>query len=197
MFSIILFLTKGRMRPLDFSWKCTSGRLPDALACDAGMQKSHTPVGSADTADPAQGGSREGDHNMNPRIHTRPFGRYSVLLCFTVALLTASPQAQNSQGTILGHVQDSSGAALPGVRITATNVNTNVTNHFTTNGTGDYVLVDLIPGTYQVRVEADGFKSEVSGNLILEVDQTLRQNFTLQVGQIKEVMTVTADAQMV
>ncbi|MGP0021320.1 MAG: TonB-dependent receptor domain-containing protein [Candidatus Sulfotelmatobacter sp.] len=134
---------------------------------------------------------------MNPRIHTRPFGRYSVLLCFTVALLTASPQAQNSQGTILGHVQDSSGAALPGVRITATNVNTNVTNHFTTNGTGDYVLVDLIPGTYQVRVEADGFKSEVSGNLILEVDQTLRQNFTLQVGQIKEVMTVTADAQMV
>lgn len=121
---------------------------------------------------------------------------YSTVL-FLLSFATLPVRGQNSQGTILGHVQDPTGAGLPGARITATNVNTNVSTHFTTNSTGDYVLVDMIPGTYQVKVESDGFKTEVSANLILEVDQTLRQNFTLQVGQIKEVMTVTADAQMV
>jgi hypothetical protein len=121
---------------------------------------------------------------------------YSTLLL--VFWLAAVPmQGQNSQGTVLGHVQDPTGAAVPGAKVTAKNVNTGVTNHFNTNSVGDYVFVDLIPGTYEIKVEADGFKSEVSGGLILEVDQTLRQNFTLEVGQIKEVMTITADAQMV
>jgi hypothetical protein len=133
---------------------------------------------------------------MTAAIRWSKFIVYSTLL--VVFLIAVTPtQAQNSQGTILGHVQDPTGAALPGVRVTATNVNTNISNHFTTNSTGDYVFVDMIPGTYRVKVESDGFKTEVSSNLILEVDQTLRQDFTLRVGQIKEVMTITADAQMV
>lgn len=128
---------------------------------------------------------------------SRCFQRIIAFVIGFLALSLTLVQGQNSQGTILGHVQDSTGAALPGVKITATNVNTNVSNHFTTNSTGDYVLVDMIPGTYQVKAEAEGFKAAVSGNLILEVDQTLRQNFALEIGQVKEVMTVTADAQMV
>src|SRR5580658_10598825 len=82
-------------------------------------------------------------------------------------------EAQNSQGTILGHVQDSSGAAFAGAKVTVTNANTNVAQHFTTSSVGDYVFVDVIPGTYQVEVEASGFKTEISSGLILEVDQTL------------------------
>jgi len=116
-----------------------------------------------------------------------------VLLAFVVAPL----YGQNSQGTILGHVQDTSGAAVQGANITATNIHTGVVNRFTTTAVGDYVLVDLIPGTYVVRVEAPGFKTEVSGNLILEVDQSLRQNFTLEVGKVEEQVTVTGEAQMV
>ena len=121
---------------------------------------------------------------------------YSAVLVL-LSFAAAPVQGQNSQGTILGHVQDPTGAAVSGARVTATNVNTNVANYFTTNSTGDYVLVDMIPGTYQVKVESTGFKTEVSGNLILEVDQTLRQDFSLEVGQIKEQIVVTADAQMV
>jgi hypothetical protein len=120
----------------------------------------------------------------------------ACLLVLFVGVPALAP-AQNSQGTIVGHVQDASGAAIPGAAVVATNVNTSVTHHFTTTGVGDYVFVDLIPGTYEVKVEATGFKSEISVGLILEVDQTLRQNFSLQVGQIKEEMTVVADAQMV
>ncbi len=120
------------------------------------------------------------------------------LLClfFLVGFASIAAYSQNSQGTILGHVQDSSGAAVARANLTATNVNTNVTQQFTTNNGGDYVLVDMIPGTYQVKVERAGFKTEVSRNLILEVDQTLRQDFTLQVGTMSETITVTADAQM-
>ena len=90
-----------------------------------------------------------------------------------------------------------SGAAVARTSITATNVNTNLTKHFITKSTGDYLFVNMIPGTYQVKVERRGFKTEVSGNLILEVDQTLRQDFTLQVGNVKETIMVVADAQMV
>lgn len=119
------------------------------------------------------------------------------LLLFVLWLVAVPAQAQNSQGTILGHVQDASGAAVSGAKVTARNVNTGVENHFTTNGVGDYVFVDMIPGTYQVSVDSQGFKSEISSNLILEVDQTLRQNFALEVGHVQEIMTITADAQMV
>jgi hypothetical protein len=120
------------------------------------------------------------------------------IACMALGLLAAvCASGQNSRGTILGHVQDSSGAAMAHVQVTAKNANTGVTNNFTTNNAGDYVFVDMVPGTYQVSVEASGFKSEMSNGLVLEVDQTLRQDFTLEVGQIKEEMTVTADAQMV
>lgn len=129
-------------------------------------------------------------------------GRYCFALCslclvLVVCLCSAPAPAQNSQGTILGHVQDSTGAAAVGAKVTARNINTGVENHFSTNSTGDYVFVNMIPSTYQVTVDAPGFKSEISSNLILEVDQTLRQNFTLQVGNVEETVTVSADAQMV
>jgi Carboxypeptidase regulatory-like domain/TonB-dependent Receptor Plug Domain len=104
---------------------------------------------------------------------------------------------QNSRGTILGHIQDSSGAAAPGAKVTLTNVGTNVTNEFTTNASGDYAFVDMVPGTYTLLVEKQGFKSTGSAGLILEVDQTLRQDFTLQVGAVTEVVQVEAAATMV
>ena len=107
----------------------------------------------------------------------------SLLSVFYLVVFVSIPAySQNSQGTILGHVQDSSGAAVAGANVTAKNVNTDVTNHFITNSAGDYVFVNMIPGAYQVTVERNRFKKEVSGNLILEVDQALRQDFTLEVG---------------
>jgi hypothetical protein len=137
---------------------------------------------------------------MNPRIHTKSYSPYRFWLFVTMVLAGLMPallKAQNSQGTILGHVQDASGAALAGASVIATNVNTNVAHHFTTTAVGDYVFVDMIPGAYEVKVEAKGFKSAVSSGLVLEVDQTLRQDFSMQVGQVKEQVTVSADAQMV
>lgn len=118
-------------------------------------------------------------------------------IALLAGFLTVPSWGQDSRGTILGHVSDPSGAALPGVKITARNVNTGVTNLFTTNGVGDYVFLDLIPGSYEVTVEASGFKRAQSSGLILEVEQTLRQDFALQVGATTEQVTVTTDTQLV
>jgi hypothetical protein len=122
---------------------------------------------------------------------------YAGFLAVLLLLSGAAAKAQNSRGTILGHVQDSSTAPVAGVKVTARNVDTGVQNKFTTAAAGDFVFVNLVPGTYSVTIEKDGFKSETSSGLILEVDQTLRQDFSLQVGSVKDQITVSADTQLV
>ncbi len=104
--------------------------------------------------------------------------------------------AQNERGTILGHVADSSGAVLAGAKVTVRNVNTNVSQTFFTTSTGDYVVVNLIPGVYDVNVENKGFQVSTAKGLVLQVDQTLRQDFTMQLGTLEQQVTVTGNAQM-
>jgi hypothetical protein len=121
-----------------------------------------------------------------------------VQIAALILLIWASAaHAQNSRGTILGHIQDSSGAAIPGVTVTLKNVNTNVSAEFITTGSGDYTFVDLVPGTYALTLSKTGFKSAGSSRLILQVDQTLRQDFTLTVGEVTESVEVSATATMV
>src|SRR5579862_4165582 len=122
------------------------------------------------------------------------------LACFSLilTLLLAAPvHSQNSRGTILGHVTDPSGAVVVGAKVTARNVNTGVANEFKTNSSGDFVFVNLIPGTYDLSVEQSGFKTEHSSSLVLEVDQTLRQDYKLSLGEITENVEVNTDTQMV
>lgn len=118
--------------------------------------------------------------------------------CILFVLVAAAPaRAQNARGTILGHIQDPSGAPIPNAKVTAANLGTGISNTFSTTSTGDFVFVNLIPGTYSVQVKANGFKAVTSAGLILQVDQTLRQDFTLQVGELAQQVTVSAASQMV
>ena len=105
--------------------------------------------------------------------------------------------AQNAQGTVLGHISDATGAAVQGVKVTLLNTGTSIKQDVTTNGVGDYVFVNIIPGNYRVTAELSGFKVQEASNLQLGVDQTLRQNFTLAVGSVSEQVSVTANSQMV
>jgi hypothetical protein len=77
-------------------------------------------------------------------------------------------------------VSDPSGQGVAGVKVTARNSGTNVTSTFVTNGRGDYVVVNLVPGNYDVSVESPGFQTAPATGLILQVEQTLRQDFTLE-----------------
>jgi hypothetical protein len=105
--------------------------------------------------------------------------------------------AQNSQGTILGHVTDPTGAVVVGAAVKITNRDNSISRQTKTNSAGDYVLVNVVPGNYDVAVEMPGFKESQALALRLDVDATLRQDFHLDLGQVIEKVTVEAESQMV
>src|SRR5919108_6034047 len=118
---------------------------------------------------------------------------FGLLFFFVMTLPTA---AQNERGSILGHVMDSSGAAIAEAKVTLRNENTGIGTTFLTTSSGDYVVVNLIPGVYDVSVEYEGFQIATAKGLVLQVDETLRQNFTMQVGTVQQQIEVSANAQM-
>ncbi len=104
--------------------------------------------------------------------------------------------AQVASAELSGTVLDSTGAALPGAKVTATNVGTNVSHDAVSGATGNYVIPLLQPGDYVVTVEASGFKKLVQRGLSLQINQQAQLDLTLQVGQVSEEISVTAQAPM-
>lgn len=100
--------------------------------------------------------------------------------------------AQRDTSSLLGTVRDSSGAVVPGARVTATETDTGISERAVADNSGDYVVTPLRVGTYRVKAEAKGMAPEVREGVILNVDQHLRVDFSLQVGSVQELVTVTA-----
>src|SRR5947209_7549024 len=108
--------------------------------------------------------------------HTRRVSRLTILF-FGMALAAF---AQKDTGAIVGTVVDSTGAAIPGARVTAENTATAYTYNATTDTTGQYVISPVRVGTYRIGVAANGFRSEVAPAVTLEIQQRARMDFTLQ-----------------
>jgi hypothetical protein len=122
-----------------------------------------------------------------------------TLLSFSVALVLSLtvPQAAVAQalyGTITGQVRDTTGGAIPGAEVTATNVSTNYTQTALTNDVGNYTLANVPIGTYTVRVSLTGFREFVAERVIVTAGQVTRTNVVLEVGQITESITVSSAA---
>jgi hypothetical protein len=116
-----------------------------------------------------------------------------ALVCVSIGVLgVPAVKAQTSSGTIVGHIQDASGAAVPGTQVTVTNLGTSVSFRYTTDNSGDYYFPALLPGRYRVAAEKTGFKKEVADSVTVDVNQTVREDFTLQVGQTTQTVEVTA-----
>jgi Carboxypeptidase regulatory-like domain/TonB dependent receptor-like, beta-barrel len=117
---------------------------------------------------------------------------------FTFSLLTVAflfPSflfAQIDTGSIVGVVKDPSGAAIVGATITLRNEATGVTRVATTNEDGGYQFPALIPGVYAVQAAAQGFESAISKNIQIDVQSRSAIDFTLKVGQSKEVVEVSS-----
>jgi hypothetical protein len=105
--------------------------------------------------------------------------------------------AQSTNGRILGRVADPTGALLANVKVKATNQATGVSREAQTNSGGDYVLVEIQPGTYNVDFELSGFKKSVQKGIIVDVNQVVTVSSTLQVGGSQEVVEVTSEAPQV
>jgi hypothetical protein len=124
--------------------------------------------------------------------------RASLLALAGVVLAIPSFEgnAQNAQGTIVGHVSDPSGAVVPGAQVTIRDLSTGVTHTYVTSASGDYTATDLNPGNYSITVAAKGFSQEATPSVTLEVAESVRQDFKLPVGTTSSTIQVTANTQM-
>ena len=121
-----------------------------------------------------------------------------VVLCMAVlcAAVLFIPRASSAQdrAAISGVVKDSSGAVMPGVLVEVSSpALIEKTRSAVTDSSGQYKIVDLGPGTYEVTFTLTGFKTVRRGNVILEGTVTPTVNAELQVGALTEVLTVTAE----
>ncbi|MET0166514.1 MAG: carboxypeptidase-like regulatory domain-containing protein, partial [Vicinamibacterales bacterium] len=117
----------------------------------------------------------------------------AATLVFTA---TATATAQVTTGTIIGSVTDSSGV-VPGATVTVREVNKGTTPTYVTDETGTYTAPFLVPGTYAVEVNVQGFKKSIREGIILQVNQRARVDVTLEVGRLEETMTVVSSAPLV
>src|ERR1051325_2639666 len=118
-----------------------------------------------------------------------------LLFALLLALIAGAASAQTF-GEIAGHVIDPSGAGVPATAVTATNVATNAVRRTVTTESGDYSIPSLPPGTYRLRMEHSGFKVLTSDNVDVQVQQSVRLDGTLQLGQVTETVEVTANADL-
>src|SRR5690242_1229028 len=118
-------------------------------------------------------------------------------ILMATGIFTLGAFAQSFTGTISGTVKDPSGAVLPGVQVTVTNGATALTRPVVTNERGDFVVTLLPVGEYQVSAELPGFKTEVRQGIVLQVDQRLKIDFELQIGEVSEKLLVTEAAPLV
>jgi hypothetical protein len=111
-------------------------------------------------------------------------------------LLLTSPysSAQTDQGAITGVVQDSTGAVIPNVEVTATNVDTGLVLQIKSNSSGVFVFSPLKIGNYTVSASLKGFRTVSRENLHLDMQQRLNVNFTLPAGDVTETVKVVAEA---
>src|SRR2546428_5802473 len=124
--------------------------------------------------------------------------RYLPVLLIGVILLGGNAvSAQVSTGTILGVVQDSSGAVIPGVSVTVKNLNTGITRTVTTDEGGRYTIPDLSIGNYEVEGLLAGFQTEVRTGITLTVGREAVINLALKVGQLSDRVTITEEAPLV
>jgi Carboxypeptidase regulatory-like domain/TonB dependent receptor len=133
---------------------------------------------------------------MNDRI--KPYLKTLSLVMLTVVMLFAiskktSAQVGTASAALNGTVRDASGAAVSGATVTLTNSNTGLKQVTKTNGTGNYSLVNISPGTYSDSISMQGFSTVKTPDFNLAVNQTATINFTLQVGAVNSTVTVAAN----
>ena len=119
--------------------------------------------------------------------------RVSAVTLF-LTLSAVALLGQSERGTITGTVTDSTGAAVPQAKITATSDATNVAATTSSNEAGDYTLPNLPAGQYTVRIEKEGFSSSVRSGIKLDASSTARADAALAVGSTKQTVEVTATA---
>ena len=128
-------------------------------------------------------------------LNSKPRFLLAVLalsFCFCAAAI-----GQATAGSVHGTVRDSTGAVLPGATVTITDLGKGTKKTICTDATGDYAFPSLIPGTYSLAVEMNGFKRSVQSSFPLDIDQKADLDFTLEPGGASETVEVTTAAPLI
>jgi hypothetical protein len=117
-----------------------------------------------------------------------------LVLGLVSSVWTPRASAQAVYGSILGTVTDPQGAAVVGAKVTVIDQNKGTLVEATTNDSGNYTVTHLIPDTYTVKVEAQGFKLSQQKDIVVRVDNGSLADFQLQLGSTSEQVEVTSEA---
>jgi hypothetical protein len=131
---------------------------------------------------------------MTRQVFSDTYKRWIVVLTlFAAALvftLSASPAWAQATAAINGTVRDSAGAVIVDATVVLHNRDTSLDRSASTNSVGSYVMTNVLPGNYDLKVTMSGFGPAVKTGLILLVNQTATYDFTLKAGAVNEVVEV-------
>lgn len=125
---------------------------------------------------------------------TRFFTLIALLLSFCAGVLA---QAGGSTSEIRGRIADPNGAVVKGATVTVTDAERGFSRTATTDDQGEYRFLSLTPGTYQLRVEASGFSTQVKNAVQVTVGQTADQDFALQIGDATATVEISGDPPLI
>lgn len=116
-----------------------------------------------------------------------------IRISFITLLFSLAVLGQTNRGGISGTVTDSTGAAIPGAKVTVTNAGTNQSVVLTTSDSGNYSFNSLEPVTYNVEVEATNFKTAIVSDIKVDTASIQTVNVKLEAGNVTETVTVQAE----
>src|SRR5882724_488679 len=114
-------------------------------------------------------------------------------LVFFLLFAALSALGQTVTGSLAGHVADSTGGALAGVKVAATETTRGRVRQAVTNDTGNYPISSMEPGVYKVTIEHPGFKTFINESVAVAINTTVRVDGALEVGAVNETVQVSAN----
>jgi len=132
-----------------------------------------------------------------PPLASRSLGLALPALAALLLLMPVSAAAQAVTGTILGQVKDATGAAVPGVTITLAHTGTGYSRTLVSDGSGEYIAPSIPTGAWTVTGEMSGFKKVTLANIHVGVDQKVRMDLKLELGDMTEAIEIQAETPLV
>jgi len=118
----------------------------------------------------------------------------SLLLALSFALVSTWSWSQTQLGTVFGTITDPTGAVIPGAQVTVSSVSTGSKRDAFTDTKGQYYVVGLPTGKYTVRIDKEGFQTEIREGIAISPAAAIAINLTLQVGAVPQQVTASAEA---
>src|SRR6202790_670217 len=118
---------------------------------------------------------------------------WMLIFCLALTVWASPSRGQAVYGSVVGTVTDAQGNAVAGAKVLVSSLSKGNSEETTTNDSGSYTVLQLIPGTYKIRVEAPGFKAYDVVAVLVQVDSASRVDAQLEVGSVTQSVEVTSE----